>query len=74
MIGEPAPNRQPERRPQVLYIFQLRLANGEPADPPKAELGAAVWGPGSEILLTPKKRLRVLDQDGDTLTVEPVNK
>jgi hypothetical protein len=58
----------------MLYTFQLRLANGEPADPPKAELAAAVWGPGSEITLTPQKRLRVLDQDGDTMTVEPVLK
>ena len=33
----------------MLYHFQLRLANGEPADPPKAELAAAVWGHGSEI-------------------------
>jgi hypothetical protein len=58
----------------VLYIFHLRLANGDPADPPKAELAAAVWGPDSEIMLTPHKRLRVLDQDGDTLTVEPIHK
>lgn len=56
----------------MLYIFQLRLSNGESADPPEAELAAAVWGPGSEILLTPQKRLRVLDQDGETLIVEPV--
>jgi hypothetical protein len=56
----------------MLYTFQLRLANGEPANPPKAELATAVWGPGSEITLTPQKRLRVLDQNGDTLTVEPV--
>lgn len=58
----------------MLYTFQLRLANGEPADPPKAELAVAVWGPGSEITLTPKKRLRVLDQDGHTLTVEPLHR
>jgi hypothetical protein len=57
----------------VLYKFLLRLANGEPADPPRAELAAAVWGPGSEIMLTPQKRLRVIDQDGDTLTVEPID-
>jgi hypothetical protein len=56
----------------MLYTFQLRLANGEPADPPKAELAVAVWGPGSEITLTPQNRLRVLDQDGNTLTVEPI--
>ena len=56
----------------MLYIFQLRLANGDPADPPNAELASSVWGPGSEIFLTPQKRLRVLEQDGDTLTVEPV--
>jgi hypothetical protein len=31
-----------------------------------------MWGPGSEIMLTPQKRLRVIDQDGDTLIVEPV--
>jgi hypothetical protein len=58
----------------MLYVFQLRLANGEPADPPKAELAAAVWGPGSEIMVTPETRLRVLDQDGDVLTVEPVRR
>ena len=58
----------------MLYLFQLRLANGDPADPPKAELAAAVWGPGSEIMLTPVKRLRVLRQDGDTLIVEPVSR
>jgi hypothetical protein len=58
----------------VLYTFQLRLANGEPADPPKAELAVAVWGPGSEVTLTPQKRLRVLDQDGDTLTVETIER
>jgi hypothetical protein len=58
----------------MLYVFQLRLANGEPADPPKAELAAAVWGRGSEIMVTPETRLRVLDQDGDVLTVEPVRR
>ena len=56
----------------MLYVFHLRLASGVSADPPKAELAAAALGTRLRDHAHPTKRLRVLDQDGDTLTVEPI--
>jgi hypothetical protein len=71
----------------MLYLFQLRLANGEPADPRfsfASRTANPPTGPkpdshppsGARLRdhAEPEKRLRVLRRDGDTLTVEPVTR
>ena len=43
-----------------MFTYQLRLANGEPASPPRFVSSTPTWKAGDEILLNPRERLRVL--------------
>jgi hypothetical protein len=60
-----------------VFTYQLRLADGAPASPPRFVSSTPTWRAGDEIFLNPRQRLRVLRvEQGEppTLVVEPASR
>ena len=59
IIARPAPNRQPERRPQV-FTYRLILKDGSPADPPQFVTATPTWDEGDIFMSRPGRMFRIL--------------
>lgn len=48
-----------------MFRFLLRLADGEPCDPPAFVTVVPTWHVGDEFLITPDTKLRILEIDAE---------
>jgi hypothetical protein len=66
IVGEPSGPKEGDRMASA-STFELRRADGTPADPPRLTTGAPLWRPGDTIPLGRRtlRVVKVLDGDGN---------